>query len=79
VSYLSCDKGFRLALCLGKDKATWVHTQGVDSLALGNMGTLERLDDPISTSTKSHVGEHKEEHKVRGARQRMGCVSPRKC
>jgi hypothetical protein len=29
--------------------------QGVDPPSLGNMGALERLDDPIDTPMKSHV------------------------
>jgi hypothetical protein len=51
--------------------------QGVDPPSLGNMGTLERLDDPIDTPTESHFDRHKETHKARGICPRMGCVGPR--
>jgi hypothetical protein len=62
---------------------TWVHAQVVDSPAHGNMGALERLDDPIGTSTeslipmKSLVDRYKKTHKARGAHPRMGCIVPR--
>jgi hypothetical protein len=43
------------------------HAQGVELPALGSMGALERLDDPINTPKKSHVDQHKES-------TRKGCV-----
>jgi hypothetical protein len=49
----------------------------VDPSALGSMGALERLDDPINTPMESHNNRHKEEHKERVVCQRMGCVGPR--
>jgi hypothetical protein len=30
---------------LGKDESTWVCAEGVDPPTLGNMGTLNRLND----------------------------------
>jgi hypothetical protein len=56
---------------------TWAHAQGVDLPALSNVGMLERLNDPIDTSTESHVDRHKETHKARGERLRMGRADPR--
>jgi hypothetical protein len=50
---------------------------GVDPPTLGNMGVLERLDDPVITPTKIHVNCYKEEHKERGRRPRMRHVGPR--
>jgi hypothetical protein len=53
-------------LHLGKGGATWEHAQGVDPSSLDNMGTLERLDDPINTPTRSHNDQHERTHKERG-------------
>jgi hypothetical protein len=45
------DLGFQL----GKNKTTWACALGVDPPTLGNMGMLERLDDPPDhTHEESH-------------------------
>jgi hypothetical protein len=49
----------------------------VDLSSLGSMGELERLDDPIDTTTENRDNRHKEEHKARGTHLRMGCINPR--
>jgi len=64
-------------LCLDKDGVTWTCTQGVDPPTQCNMGELERLDGSIDTPTESLIDQHKETHKARGTRPRMGCVGPR--
>jgi hypothetical protein len=71
--FFACNKRGRIGLNLGKGRATWEHTQGVDLSSLGSMGASERLDDPIGTPTKSHD----DWHKATGARPRMGHVIPR--
>jgi hypothetical protein len=54
-----------LRLCLGKDEETWACAQRLDPPALGIMGALERLDNPIGTPMKRHAGRLKEKHKAR--------------
>jgi hypothetical protein len=51
---------------------SWAHTQGVDPPSLGNMGTLESLNDLIDMPMDIHVDQHEEEHKERGVFPRMG-------
>ena len=46
---------------------TWDHAKGVDPSSLENMGTLERLVDPIDTPMRSHDDRHERVHKARGA------------
>jgi len=64
-------------LLVGKGETTWDHAQGVDPSSLDNMGTLERLDDPIDTSTSIHEDCHERTHKERGTHLRMGQNGPR--
>jgi hypothetical protein len=47
--------------------------QGVDPPSLGNMGALERLDDPIDTPMESHIIGLKEMHKERGTKEVGAC------
>jgi hypothetical protein len=52
--------------------ASSMYAQGVDPPALGSMGTLDRLDDPIGTPINSHIGGFKEMHKARACQRGWG-------
>jgi hypothetical protein len=62
---------------LGKGRATWELTQGVDMSTLSSMGVLENLNDSIDKPMKRCDNRNKEEHKVMGEHPRMGHVGPR--